>query len=160
MINFGSVGISIRSTSYHSSIEVAESVLSAIALATTTMAIPGIVPSLHREHHRQINRVFQYITVHYKEGISQKEVAEFVGNNPAVFSNFFKKTVGVTFDQYVNSLRISHACQLLIDSDLSVLEMCHRSGFNNLSNFNRRFLQEKTMSPRRFRFQHQTKHSS
>lgn len=126
----------------------------------TAISSPGFVPSLHREHHRLIDRVFQYITDHYKEGISQKEVAEFVDKNPAVFSSFFKKTVGVTFVQYVNSLRISHACQLLIDSDLSVLEICHLSGFNNLSNFNRRFLQEKQMSPRRYRSQHQTTHSS
>ena len=119
---------------------------------------PGFIPSLHKEHHRLIDRVFQYISDHFREGISQKEVAQFIGKNPAVFSSFFKKTVGVTFIKYVNNLRISHACQLLIDSELSVLEICHRSGFNNLSNFNRRFLQEKQLSPRKFRAEHQTPH--
>ncbi|MCH8840893.1 MAG: AraC family transcriptional regulator [Planctomycetes bacterium] len=121
---------------------------------------PAFVPSLHREHHRLIDRVCQYLTDHYKEGVSQKEVAELVGKNPAVFSSFFKKTVGVTFVKYVNSLRISHACQLLIDTDLSVLEICHRSGFNNLSNFNRRFLQEKRINPRKYRSQYQPAYSS
>jgi AraC-like DNA-binding protein len=121
---------------------------------------PGFVPSLHREHHRLIDRVCQYITDHYKEGVSQKEVAELVGKNPAVFSSFFKNTVGMTFVKYVNSLRISHACQLLIDTDLSVLEICHRSGFNNLSNFNRRFLQEKQINPRKYRSQYQPAYSS
>ncbi len=127
---------------------------------SSTISSPGFVPSLHREHHRLIDRTIQYITDHYREGISQQEVAEFVGKNPAVFSSFFKKTVGVTFVKYVNSLKVSHACQLLIESDLSVLEICHRSGFNNLSNFNRRFLQDKQMSPRRYRSEHQTTHAS
>lgn len=125
----------------------------------TPISSPGFVPSLHKEHHRLIDEVCQYITDHYKEGIYQKDVARLVEKNPAVFSSFFKKTVGMTFVKYVNMLRISHACQLLIDTDLSVLEICHRSGFNNLSNFNRRFLQEKLMSPRQYRYQHRQTHS-
>lgn len=62
----------------------------------------------------------------------------------------------MTYIKYVNSLRISHACQLLIDGDLAILDICHRSGFNNLSNFNRRFLEAKGMSPRNYRAKFQT----
>ncbi|MCA9231660.1 MAG: AraC family transcriptional regulator [Planctomycetales bacterium] len=115
------------------------------------LSSPHFVPSLHQQNHRRIDLVCQYINSHYQDGITQPEVARLAQLSPPSFSNFFKKAVGVTFVEYVNKLRISLACQLLIETELSVLEVCHRSGFNNLSNFNRRFLRSKGISPRKYR---------
>ena len=67
------------------------------------------------------------------------------------FSRFFKRSLGRTFTDYVNELRIGSACRALIETDKSVAEICYASGFENLSNFNRRFLALKKMSPREFR---------
>lgn len=121
---------------------------------TTTISSAGFVPSLHRVNHQRIDRVCNYINENYRKAISQPEVAEMVQMSPSALSNFFKKTVGQTFVEYVNSLRISHACRLLIDTDRSILDICYDSGFNNLSNFNRRFLRSKGMSPRQYRSAH------
>jgi len=112
---------------------------------------PGFVPSLHHSNHRRIDRVCEYINDNYQQDISQPFVAELVHMSPSSFSTFFKKTVGLTFVDYVNNLRISHACRLLIETEHSILEICHLAGFNNLSNFNRRFLKSKESSPRQFR---------
>ena len=111
----------------------------------------GFMPSLHLANHRRIDRVCQYINSNYQRDISQPYVAEMLQMNPSSFSSFFKKTVGHTFVEYVNDLRISHACRLLIETELPILEICYQSGFNNLSNFNRRFLKSKGISPRRYR---------
>jgi len=112
---------------------------------------PGFTPLLHHENHRRIDRVCEYINSNYQQDISQPFVAEMVHMSPSSFSTFFKKTVGLTFVDYVNNLRISHACRLLIETEHSILEICHLAGFNNLSNFNRRFLNSKGSSPREFR---------
>jgi AraC-like DNA-binding protein len=115
------------------------------------LSSPGFVPLPHDENHRRIDTVCQFLTENYTLEISQAEVAELIGMSPSIFSGFFKRSVGSTFRQFVNRLRISHACHLLIETDQQILEISHRSGFNNLSNFNRRFLQIKKMSPRAYR---------
>ena len=74
---------------------------------------------------------------------------------PQAFSRFFRKTVGKTFVDYLAELRVSQACRLLLETDISVGEVSLRSGFNNLSNFNRRFRRLRSQSPRRFRAAHQ-----
>lgn len=48
---------------------------------------------------------------------------------------------------YVNQLRVGAATQLLMNSDLSVLEIGFRVGFGNYSNFNRQFKSLKGVTP-------------
>lgn len=68
----------------------------------------------------------------------------------SAFSRFFKRTLGKTFTDYVTELRLSHACKLLLETDASISEAAFQAGFNNLSNFNRRFLEWKSIRPRVF----------
>ena len=103
---------------------------------------------------KRVDKVFHYLHEHYTMPIIQTEVASLFGMKPASFSRFFKKTTGITFIEYIGELRISHACNLLVETDLSILEVSVRSGFNNLSNFNRTFLRLKNVTPRRYRNRH------
>ena len=126
---------------------------------TTVISSPGFMPSLDEANHRRIDRVCRYINSKYQQDLSQPYLAEMLGMNPSSFSSFFKKTVGLTFVEYVNNLRISHACRLLIETELPILEICYQSGFNNLSNFNRHFLRSKAISPRRYRSEYNLRES-
>lgn len=69
------------------------------------------------------------------------------------FSRFFRKATGNTFTDFVNRIRINRACQLLMESDLKITQVCFDVGFNNVANFNRRFLEIKGMTPSDFRRQ-------
>jgi len=69
------------------------------------------------------------------------------------FSRFFRRATGNTFTDFVNRMRISKACQLLMDTDRYVTTICYEVGFNNVANFNRRFLEIKGMTPTDFRRQ-------
>lgn len=106
--------------------------------------------SLERQQAR-VDRICGYIHSHYLEELKQEPLAAKVNMSTASFSRFFKSTLGVCFQDYVNRLRVAHACQLLTQTDLSILEISEASGFNNLSNFNRRFKAFQQQSPSQFR---------
>lgn len=78
-------------------------------------------------------------------------MAHLVGMTSTSFSRFFKLRTGKTLSDYVIDIRIGFASRLLVDTTMSVAEICYECGFNNLSNFNRIFKKKKDCSPKEFR---------
>lgn len=97
------------------------------------------------------NRAVDYIFAHYARELPLEEVADYLGMKPSYFSRVFKQATGRCFVEFVNRLRISKSCELLADGDKPVTDVCFESGFNNISNFNRRFQQLKGMTPSGYR---------
>ena len=116
-----------------------------------SLSSPGFLPDYRHDQQRKIDRVCSYLNENYLEPLEQSAVAGMVGMGPARFSQFFRRGTGRTFVQYVNAVRVSHACRLLIETDLSITEVCFQSGFFNVSNFNRRFKEIQAISPSAFR---------
>ena len=109
-------------------------------------------PQLADEHSiDRTNRAVDYIFAHYARELPLEEVAQYLGMKPTYFSRVFKQATGRTFIEFVNRLRISKSCELLADGDKAVTDVCFESGFNNISNFNRRFQQLKGMTPSHYR---------
>ncbi len=100
---------------------------------------------------RRIAKVCSYVEAHFTESIVLSDVAELVGMSDSAFSHFFKSKTNTTFIDYVNSLRIAKACQLLSDTNQTVSEICYNSGFNNMSNFIRMFKKKKQYTPNEYR---------
>ena len=88
---------------------------------------------------RALMRVTHYIDNHYSDGVSLEEVAEATGISRYYVSHLFKELMDNTFVGYVNELRLNHAAMLLVTTDSPIIEIASKSGFNNLSNFNRAF---------------------
>ncbi len=101
----------------------------------------------------QISGVVDYLTEHLAEPFSMAEVCARVKMTESKFSRHFRRATGNTFTDFVNHLRINRACQLLMETDRYVTNICYDVGFNNVANFNRRFLQIKGMTPKQFRKQ-------
>ena len=101
----------------------------------------------------RIDRVCTFINENYKNRVRLEDAASIVNMSTTAFSRFFKKSTGKTFVGYVNALRIGWACKLLIESDMNIAEISYEVGFNNLSNFNRRFAERHHMNPREYRHQ-------
>ena len=87
------------------------------------------------------------------------QVAAELGMSESRFSRFFRRSTGNTFTDFVNRVRINRACQLLMESQRAVGHICYEVGFNNLANFNRRFLEIKGMTPTEFRRQAENRFS-
>ena len=103
----------------------------------------------------RINRVCDYVLRNLSSPVSLDRAAKAVHMTPSSLSRFFRRETGRTFMSYVNDLRIGEACRLLMESEHSIAEICYASGFNNLSNFNRRFRETHGMTPSEFRASYQ-----
>lgn len=82
-----------------------------------------------------IQASLQYIHKNYTQGIKLKDVADNVGLTPNYFCSSFHKQIGQSFKQYLKSLQLNHAANLLRITDMSVNEVCRESGFSALTNF-------------------------
>lgn len=70
---------------------------------------------------------------------------------PQAFCRSFKKHTGATYTQYLNELRVHHACKLLTSSSIhSISFIAFNSGFNSLTNFNRVFRMIMKYSPKEY----------
>lgn len=110
-------------------------------------------PTLRRGDADRIDRVCRFLNERCTDRITLAEAAAAAHLSVPAFSRFFRRRTGRTLVAYLNELRTGLACRELIESDRSVSDIAFDSGFNNLSNFNRRFLEIKGMSPREFRRQ-------
>jgi AraC-like DNA-binding protein len=95
--------------------------------------------------------VREYIDQHYKEEIRLAQLADIAGMTPVSFSRFFKVRTGRSLTDYIIDIRLGYAARLLVDSTMSIAEICYDCGFNNLSNFNRIFKKKKRCAPKEFR---------
>ena len=100
-----------------------------------------------------INVVVSRITADVAQPFLASDFAIELGMSESHFSRFFRRATGNTFTAFVHRVRINRACQLLMESDRFVSRICYEVGFNNIANFNRRFLEIKGMTPSAFRQQ-------
>jgi AraC-like DNA-binding protein len=87
----------------------------------------------------------------YKNPINLQEASKLIHLSNTAFCKFFKRSIGKTFSDYLNDLRILHACTLLIETDKPISQIAVESGFENLAYFNRVFLKKKKLQPTVFR---------
>lgn len=98
----------------------------------------------------------QYICEHYGEKISLEDTARRVFINTQYFSRVFRRDVGMTFTEYLNSLRVKAACKLLVSTNYPVYRVASECGFSDSSYFNRVFLRYMEMTPQRYRRLHRS----
>ncbi len=97
-----------------------------------------------------ITKTVEYLNTHFRERFSQKEIAKMVNLSPSYFCNWFKREVGVSYTEYLLSLRLEYARSLL-KKGFSVIDSCYASGFSTLSHFSRSFKSKFSKSPSEYR---------
>ena len=97
---------------------------------------------------KRLEQAISYIDHHYSEKITLDEVAAAAYMSSNYFSSYFRKVTGISFSEYVTRIRISHARELLRDTDKSVTEIAMECGFHNISNFYRLYKKQVGKPPR------------
>lgn len=99
----------------------------------------------------KINKIFQYTMQSFQQKISLKEVADLACMSVPAFCNYFKKRTKKTYFDFLGEIRISHACNLLLDTVKPIVEICFESGYNSLPNFRKQFFKLKKIGPLQYR---------
>lgn len=110
-----------------------------------------IITDTSTDKHSIIELAITYINENYKEKLTLQMVAAHVYLNPQYFSRIFKKEVGVTYTDFVNNLKILHACRLLKDTNYPAYRISSECGFTDASYFNRVFVQQLNMTPKEYK---------
>lgn len=84
------------------------------------------------------NKIYQKISAEYCM-ITFEEVAKYMGFSEPYFSKVFHNLFGMTFTQYLNTVRIAIAIEKLKQGNANITTISSECGFNTIRNFNRVF---------------------
>lgn len=97
--------------------------------------------------------VEQYILENYDQNISLKSLGEQFFINNVYLGQIFKKKFGIAFRDYLNRVRMEQAAALLESTDDKIYAIAEKVGFSNVDYFINKFIQEKNITPRRYRME-------
>jgi len=98
-----------------------------------------------------IYEIIQYIDRNFFKEISIHSISKDFFINPNYFCGLFKKTIGITFTEYITKCRITYAGDLLKNSNYSISEISQKVGYNNLYYFTKMFKRINGISPSQFK---------
>ncbi len=103
---------------------------------------------------KRLDEILQNIAeLHCQPDLSCSGLAEMEKMELSNFSRFFERHMNCSCVEYINRLRISKACQILIETDARITSIAYEVGYATLSTFNRNFQRFAGLSPTAFRAQ-------
>lgn len=107
--------------------------------------------SIRSKELQKMQAIFSFIQSNLMGDVSLARTAEISEMTETSLSRFFKKRVGQNYAQFITLLRISKACALLATTNETVSTIAFECGYENISNFNRRFLLLRRCTPSEYR---------
>jgi AraC-like DNA-binding protein len=118
--------------------------LQLLQLVSKTKELLPLSVTAHHENNqldegKRMNNVLHFTFSESHRKIYLHEVAEIANLSIEAFCRYFKLRTRKTYTTFLNEVRVSNACRLLMNHEVSILDVCYQAGFNNISNFNRIF---------------------
>ena len=98
-----------------------------------------------------IKKAIRYISQNFSRNLTLDEVADHVHLNPAYFSTLFKQSIGSSFKEYLNMVRIEESKRLLSNTDYSIIDISLATGFEDQSYFSKVFKKYTGLTPKQYR---------
>ena len=101
--------------------------------------------------------IVNYIYRNYSSDLSAKNVAQTFGVSAVRLNELLIYQIERNFEEYLNYIRVNRACELLIETKLTVLEIALEVGYHTSKTLTRSFLKQRQITPSAFRALRQTK---
>mgnify|MGYP001193045244 CR=1 FL=1 len=114
----------------------------------TDFAIPS---ETYNDYIKQLQPSLDYVLNHYSEEIKATDMAHLCNMSYSYFSRTFNRQMNMSFNEYVNHIRIMEAEKLLVSTTMNITEISGAVGFSTTSYFIKLFKSCKGISPKQFR---------
>lgn len=101
-----------------------------------------------------INQCEQYVQESYADpNFSYQMLSDEIGITPYYLGTLFKSQRGESIREYVNTIRLERACELLDDTDYTVKSIAEMVGFISSNHFFMSFKRKYGTTPQKYRMQ-------
>lgn len=95
----------------------------------------------------RIKSSLRHLSSHYAEPLTIEYMAELFHLHPVYYGSLFHKSTGMTFKQYLTSIRLNYAENMLKSGEYTVSEAAIQCGFSDIFYFSKLFKEKKGISP-------------
>ncbi len=113
-----------------------------------SLSVATIPSKPHIAEEKRMNDVLHFTFRQSHRKIKIGEVAAVANLSAEAFCRYFKLRTRKTYTNFLNEVRISNACKMLIEGNLNIQSICYDVGFQNLSHFNRTFKRVTGQTPK------------
>lgn len=103
---------------------------------------------------RIIEKVLNYIDIHYNEDLKLEKIADLFGYNPAYLGRLLNYRIGTNFKLYIERKRLDKAKDMLSHTDIKIPEICNLIGYQNVEYFYRKFKKYTNLTPGNYKAHH------
>lgn len=132
-----------------------------ITLSTFQLFFAYILPQLNLRKKEETDlpelteTIMEYISKNIKRKLTLEMISEELGISKYKISKVFSTQLQLSFNQYINLLRIHNAKRMLTTTNQSITTICYESGFSAVRTFNTAFSQNTGLSPKEYRRKYQ-----
>jgi len=99
----------------------------------------------------RMKSIIDYVYENYKNNIRLEEISFKANLSPSHFAHEFKKETGMSFISFVNDIKLKKSTEILISTNLSIIEIAIELGFTDQSYFIRKFKSKYGITPFEYR---------
>ncbi len=114
----------------------------------------------HRISNKNIDAITRYIAANYRENLTLSGIAAQFYLSLYYLSRLFKRTTNLNLMEYINSVRLRAAKDMLETTGLHISEVAEASGFTTAAHFTRMFKAATGLSPQQYRKYYHTRKDS
>jgi AraC-like DNA-binding protein len=102
-------------------------------------------------YYARLRRVREYVHRHLSEALPLGAAARIAAMNEKYFSTFFHAKTGLRYTEWLNSVRINRAVELMTERNYSISAVAAAVGYRDLRTFERAFKKRTAMTPRAYK---------
>jgi len=109
------------------------------------------LPDTESIDNSMVRHVIKQVQKHYAEKLSLEIITKKYNYSLSYISSVFKKETGLSFQEYVQTVRIQESCRLLLNTTKLISEIAYSVGYTDTKFFNEIFKRQLGVTPRQYR---------
>ena len=107
--------------------------------------------SVIKQRANRIMAITDYIDQNFQRKLLLGEIARREGLSLTYLSHFFREALGMSFQEYLNQKRFEYACNLIVTTQRSILDISVSSGFSDVRYLTKLFRERFGCTPKEYR---------